>query len=217
MLNEGRPRIIREIEPLAQGVIDVLLPGNYGGDALAKLISGERNFSAKLPYTYPKWANAIVSYDHKPCESVETMGGAYNYNADIDVQWPFGYGLSYTNFEYSGITVDKQSFAADDDITVSVTVSNTGKVAGMEPVILYSSDLVASITPDVLRVRQFDKVSLKPGESTVVKFTIKASDLAFVGYDGKWILEKGDFEFTVGSQKVKASCTETKKWETPNV
>lgn len=217
VLNEGRPRIIREIEPLAQGVIDVLLPGNYGGDALAKLISGERNFSAKLPYTYPKWANAIVSYDHKPCESVETMGGAYNYNADIDVQWPFGYGLSYTNFEYSGITVDKQSFAADDDITVSVTVSNTGKVAGMEPVILYSSDLVASITPDVLRVRQFDKVSLKPGESTVVKFTIKASDLAFVGYDGKWILEKGDFEFTVGSQKVKASCTETKKWETPNV
>ena len=217
VLNEGRPRIVREIEPLADAVIDIMLPGNYGGDALAKLISGECNFSAKLPFTYPKWANAIATYDHKPCETVVTMTGSYNYNADIDVQWPFGYGLSYTSFEYSNISVDKQSFAADDDITVSVTVRNTGSVAGMEPVILYSSDLVASITPDVRRVRRFEKVNLKSGESTVVKFTLKASDLAFVGNDGLWTIESGDFEFTAGNQKVRAHCTETKKWSTPNI
>lgn len=194
-----------------------MLPGNYGGDALAKLISGERNFSGKLPVTYPKWINALATYNHKPCETVSTMSGAYNYNADIDVQWPFGFGMSYTTFEYSDITVDKSEFSAEDDITVSVTVRNTGSVEGKEVVIFYSSDLVASISPDVLRVRGFDKVNLKPGESTKVEFTIPASDLAFVGYDGKWLLEKGEFMFTIGNQKVKASCTDTKKWDSPNI
>lgn len=209
VLNEGRPRIIREIEPLAKAVVDVLLPGNYGGDALALLLSGKRNFSGKLPYTYPRWHNAIAFYDHKPCETVKTMEGAYNYSADIDVQWPFGFGMSYTTFEYSNIKVDKAEFAPADDITVSVDVRNTGSVEGKEGILFYSSDLVASVTPDVLRVRGFDKVSLKPGESKTVKFTIPASDLAFVNYDGRWTLEKGEFEFTLGTQKVKASCTET--------
>ena len=217
VLNEGRPRIIREIEPLASAVIDMMLPGNYGGDALAKLLSGERNFSAKLPFTYPKWINALATYDHTPCESTGTMSGAYNYNADIDVQWPFGFGMSYTTFTYSDLKVDKAEFTPADDITVSVTVTNSGSVAGMEPVILYSSDLVASITPDVLRVRAFDKVNLKPGESKEVKFTIPAGDLAFVNYNGKWTIEKGDFEFTVADCKAKAVCTETKVWNTPNI
>ncbi|MDE6108932.1 MAG: glycoside hydrolase family 3 C-terminal domain-containing protein, partial [Muribaculaceae bacterium] len=217
VLNEGRPRIIREIEPLAAGVVDVLLPGNYGGDALALLLSGKRNFSAKLPYTYPRWINALATYDHKPCESVATMSGAYNYSADIDVQWPFGFGLSYTTFEYSDIAIDKTEFSPADDITVSVVVRNTGAAEGMEPVILYSSDLVASITPDVLRVRGFDKITLKPGESKKVEFTIPASDLAFVGYDGRWTLEQGEFEFTIGNCKVKAACNATKVWSTPNI
>ena len=217
VLNEGRPRIVREIEPLAKAVVDVMLPGNYGGDALALLLSGKRNFSAKLPITYPKWVNAIAFYDHKPSESVETMSGAYNYNADIDVQWPFGHGLSYTTFSYSGIRVDKSEFSAADEITVTVTVKNTGDREGMEPVIFYSSDLVASITPDVLRVRGFDKVRLKPGESKEVKFTIPASDLAFVNYDNRWTLEKGEFQFSIGDQKVKATCTQTKVWDTPNI
>lgn len=217
VLNGGRPRIVREIEPLASAVVNVLLPGNYGGDALALLLSGKRNFSAKLPYTYPRWHNAIAFYDHKPGETVATMEGAYNYSADIDVQWPFGFGMSYTTFEYSGISIDKSEFSPADDITVSVDVKNTGSVEGKEVVIFYSSDLVASITPDVLRVRGFDKVSLKPGESKKVSFTIPASDLAFVNYEGKWTLEKGEFEFTLGNQKVKATCTATKTWETPNI
>ncbi len=217
VLNEGRPRIVREIAPLASAVVSVLLPGNYGGDALALLLSGKRNFSAKLPYTYPKWINALATYDHKPCETVETMSGAYNYTADIDVQWPFGFGMSYTTYEYSNITIDKAEFSPSDNITVTVSVKNTGSVEGMEPVIFYSSDLVASITPDVLRVRGFDKVSLKPGESKNVSFEIPASDLAFVNYDNKWTLEKGEFEFTIGSQKVKATCTSTKVWDAPNI
>lgn len=217
VLNEGRPRIIREIEPLASAIIDVMLPGNYGGDALAELISGKRNFSGKLPFTYPKWINALATYDHKPCEIVPTMEGAYNYNADIDVQWPFGFGLSYTTFEYSGITIDKSEFTSADNLKVSVNVKNTGNVEGKEAVIFYSSDLVASVTPDVLKVRGFDKISLKPGESKTVEFTIPASDLAFVGQDGKWVIEKGEFEFTLGDQKVKATCTDTKVWNTPNI
>ena len=211
VLNEGRPRIVREIEPLAKAVVDILLPANYGGDALAMLLSGKRNFSAKLPYTYPKWINSIATYDHKPCESVETMAGAYDYSATIDVQWPFGYGLSYTTFEYSNLKVDKPEFSSTDTLTISVDVRNTGAVEGMEPVILYSKDLVASITPDFMRVRRFDKISLKPGETKTVQFTLPASDLAFVGYDGKWIVEKGDFEFIVGGKVVKANCTDTCK------
>lgn len=217
VLNSGRPRLIREIEPLAAGVIDILLPGNYGGDALALLVSGERNFSAKLPFTYPKWINGLNTYDHKPMESVPTMEGAYNYDASIDVQWPFASGLSYTDYKYSDITIDKTEFTPEDNITVSVTLSNVGSVKGMEPVILFSTDLVASITPDVKRVRGFDKIELLPGQSEKVSFTIPASDLAFVGYDGKWILEKGEFEFTIGTCKLKARCLETKKWDSPNI
>ncbi len=217
ILSGGRPRIIREIEGEAAAIVDILLPGNYGGDALAKLLAGEENFSAKLPYTYPKWVHALATYDHKPCESVETMTGAYNYSADIDVQWPFGYGMSYTTFEYSDIAVDKAEFTDADTLTVSVNVTNTGKVKGMEPVILYSSDLVATVTPDVLRVRDFDKVELAPGETKRVSFSLPASDLAYVNYDGKWILEKGEFRFTLGTQKVKTLCTATRVWEEPNI
>lgn len=217
VINGGRPRIIREIEPLASAVVDILLPGNYGGDALAQLLSGKRNFSGKLPYTYPKWTNALATYDHKPSETVPMMAGAYGYTADIDVQWPFGYGLSYTTFEYSDLSVNKTDFTADDTLTISVTVKNTGTRDGMESVILFSSDLVASITPDAYRVRGFDKVNLKPGESKKVEISIPASDLAFVNFDNRWTLEAGEFEFTVGSQKVKANCTQTKVWDTPNI
>ena len=217
VLNEGRPRIVREIEPLAKAVVDVLLPGNYGGDALARLLAGKANFSAKLPYTYPKWTNSLVTYDHKPCESVETMSGAYNYSADIDVQWPFGYGMSYTTFGYSNIRVDKSEFTPDDVLTVSVDVTNTGSREGMEGVILYTSDLVASMTPDVQRVRAFDKISLRPGETRTVTFTIPASDLAFVGYDGKWVIERGEFAFTAGNCTTNATCTATRTWQTPNI
>ena len=216
VLNQGRPRIINEIEPLAKGVINIMLPSNYGGDALANLMAGDANFSGKMPFTYPKYINAIANYDYKTCENMGQMGGNYNYDSVLDVQWPFGFGLSYTTFSYSNFTVDKTSFTADDELTVTVSVSNTGKVAGKEAVLLYSKDMVASSAPDNIRLRNFEKVSLNPGETKTVKMTLKGSDLAFVGYDGKWRLEKGDFKLKCGDQWIDVKCTETKVWETPN-
>ena len=194
-----------------------MLPGNYGGDALARLMSGEANFSGKMPYTYPKEINSLVTYDYKPCEHIgKPMEGAYNYDAQVAVQWAFGYGMSYTSYRYSNLKVDKANFTADDVLTFTVDVTNTGKVAGKESVLLFSSDLVASLTPDNRRLRAFEKVELQPGETKTVTLKVKASDLAFVGYDGKWILEKGDFRIQAGDQTANIVCTATKKWESQN-
>lgn len=216
VLNEGRPRLIADIEPLAQGVVNMLIPGNYGGDALAQLLSGKANFSGKMPYTYPKEINSLANYDFKKSEEVGTMEGAYDYNAKITQQWGFGHGLSYTTYQYSNLKVDKASFAHDDVIRVSVEVKNTGKVAGKESVLLFSSDLMASMVPDGRRLRAFDKVALQPGESKTVTFDLKANDLAFVGWDGKWILEEGDFKLMVADQQATIHCNETHKWASAN-
>lgn len=216
VLNEGRPRLIADIEPLAQGVVNILIPGNYGGDALAQLLSGKANFSGKMPYTYPKEINSLANYDFKKSEEVGTMTGAYDYNAKITQQWGFGHGLSYTTYQYSNLKVDKASFAHDDVIRVSVEVKNTGKVAGKESVLLFSSDLMASMVPDGRRLRAFDKVALQPGESKTVTFNLKANDLAFVGWDGKWILEEGDFKLMVADQQATIHCNETHKWASAN-
>ena len=216
VLNEGRPRIINDIVPLAKAVVHVMLPSNYGGDALANLLAGDADFSGKLPFTYPKYINALANYDYKPCENMGQMGGNYNYDSVMDVQWEFGFGLSYTTYSYSNLKVDKSSFTADDVLTVSVDVTNTGKVAGKESVLLYSKDLVASSTPDNIRLRNFEKVALNPGETKTVTMKLKGSDLAFVGYDGKWRLEKGDFKLKCGNQWTDLQCSETKVWDTPN-
>ena len=217
VLNEGRPRLIADIEPLAKAVIDILIPGNYGGDALANLLAGDANFSAKMPYTYPREINSLNTYDYKVSEEVGTMAGAYNYDAKVSLQWPFGYGLSYTTFEYSNLKVDKANFTADDILTVTVDVKNTGNRAGKEAVLLYSSDLVASIVPDNKRLRDFTKISLEAGETRTVTFQLPAKALAFVGADGKWTLEEGDFILKVGNQSVPAACTRTKVWDEPNI
>ena len=216
ILNQGRPRIINDIVPLAKAVINVMLPGNYGGDALANLLAGDANFSGKMPFTYPKYINALANYDYKPCENMGQMGGNYNYDSVMDVQWEFGFGLSYTTYSYSNLKVDKTSFTADDVLTVSVDVTNTGKVAGKESVLLYSKDLVASSTPDNIRLRNFEKIELNPGETKTVTMQLKGSDLAFVGYDGKWRLETGDFKLKCGNQWTDIQCSETKVWDTPN-
>ena len=216
ILNQGRPRIINDIVPLAKAVVNVMLPSNYGGDALANLLAGDANFSGKMPFTYPKHINALANYDYKPCENMGQMGGNYNYDSVMDVQWEFGFGLSYTTYSYSNLKVDKTSFTADDVLTVSVDVTNTGKVAGKESVLLYSKDLVASSTPDNIRLRNFEKIELNPGETKTVTMQLKGSDLAFVGYDGKWRLETGDFKLKCGNQWTDIQCSETKVWDTPN-
>lgn len=217
VLNEGRPRLIGDIEPLAKAVVDVLLPSNYGADALAALLAGDENFSGKLPFTYSKHINALHTYDYKVSEYRETMEGSYNYDAVMDVQWPFGHGLSYTSFQYANLRVSANEFTADDVLKVSVDVTNTGKVAGKEAVLFYSSDLVASLIPDVKRLRAFEKVAIEPGKTVTVEVEVPASALAFVGNDGKWRLEKGDFRISCGGQSAMVKCTETKVWDEPNI
>lgn len=202
ILNEGRPRIINELEPLADAVIDILLPGNYGGDALANILAGDVNPSAKMPYTYPRHEAALTTYDYRVSEEMDKMEGAYDYNAVVSVQWPFGYGLSYTTFEYSNFQTDKSSFTTGDGLHFSIDVTNTGKYAGKEVVMLFSSDLVASLTPENRRLRAFKKVELQPGETQTVTLSIKGSDLAFVNSDGQWVLEQGDFRMQCGNQVV---------------
>lgn len=216
VLNEGRPRLIADIEPLAQGIIDILIPGNMGGDALANLVSGKSNFSGKMPYTYPKEINSLANYDFKKSEEVGTMEGAYDYNAKITQQWGFGYGLSYTSYKYSNLKVSQSDFRHGDIIKVSVDVKNTGKVAGKESVFLFSSDLIASIVPDGRRLRAFDKVELQPGETKTMTFELKADDLAFVGWNGKWRLEEGDFKLMIADQSADIHCTDTYQWPTAN-
>ena len=217
VLNEGRPRLIADIEPLAKAVIDILIPGNYGADALANLLAGDANFSAKMPYTYPREINSLNTYDYKVSEEVGTMAGAYNYDAKVSLQWPFGFGLSYTTYEYSNLKVDKKNFTANDVLTVTVDVKNTGARAGKEAVLLYSSDIVASVVPDNKRLRDFTKIELQPGETKTVTFQLPASKLAFVGADGRWTLEEGDFVLRVGNLPVGTACTATKIWDEPNI
>ena len=217
VLNQGRPRLIADIEPLAKAVVHVFLPGNYGADALANLLAGDANFSAKMPYTYPREINSLNTYDYKVSEEVGTMAGAYNYDAKVSLQWPFGYGMSYTTYAYSNLKVDKTQFTADDVLTVSVDVKNTGQRAGKEAVLLYSSDLVASIVPDNKRLRDFTKITLEPGEVKTVTFQLPAKSLAFVGADGKWTLEEGDFVLKIADQTVGVACTQTKVWQEPNI
>ena len=216
VLNEGRPRLIADIEPLAQGIIDILIPGNMGGDALVNLVSGKSNFSGKMPYTYPKEINSLANYDFKKSEEVGTMEGAYDYNAKITQQWGFGYGLSYTTYKYSNLKVSQSDFRHGDIIKVSVDVKNTGKVAGKESVLLFSSDLIASMVPDGRRLRAFDKVELQPGETKTMTFELKADDLAFVGWNGKWRLEEGDFKLMIADQSADIHCTDTYQWSTAN-
>lgn len=216
VLNEGRPRLIADIEPLAQGIIDILIPGNMGGDALVGLVSGKSNFSGKMPYTYPKEINSLANYDFKKSEEVGTMEGAYDYNAKITQQWGFGYGLSYTSYQYSNLKISQSDFRHGDIIKVSVDVKNTGKVAGKESVLLFSSDLISCMVPDGRRLRAFDKIELQPGETKTVTFDLNADDLAFVGYDGKWVLEEGDFKLMIADQTVNIHCEKTYQWQSAN-
>lgn len=198
VLNQGRPRIIRRIEPLMKGVLQAYLPGNYGGLAVADVLFGSINPSGKLPYTYPMYANSLVTYDHKPSEHQAKMAGAYDYESDFAVQYPFGFGLSYTEFAYSDLRLSSEELTADGELEVHVTVSNTGARAGKEVVQLYTSDLFASLTPDVRRLRAFDKIALEPGEAETVRFVLRAADLSFVNAEGQRVTEPGDFELELG-------------------
>ena len=202
VLTEGRPRIIRDIEPLCTAIVHTFLPSNYGGTALARLLAGDADFTGRMPYTYPKYTGALVTYDYKPCENMGQMAGNYNYDAVMDVQWPFGYGLHYTTVEYSNMRAEKTTFREGDVLYVDVDVTNTGQRTTKESVLLYSSDLVASLTPDNRRLRAFEKVELKPGETRTIRLQLSANDLAFVDLNDRWVLEPGDFRLSIANQHV---------------
>ena len=202
VLNEGRPRLISRFEQDMKGIVQAYLPGNFGGNALADVLFGDVNPSGKLPYTYPRFPNATISYIHKPSEEQKKAEGAYNYEADYNPQYLFGEGLSYTTFGYSNLTIDKKQLKKGENLNVSVTVTNTGKRTGKEVVHLFTSDLYASsVTPDVKRLRRFEKIELAPGESKTVSFELNPADLSYTGRDGKTILEAGDFEVMVEKLK----------------
>ena len=209
VLNEGRPRVIHDIEPLARAIVCVMLPSNYGGDALAALLAGDENFSGRLPFTYPAFPNGITSYSYKVMEDRSTTPGIYNYSNNTMAEWWFGEGLSYTTFEYGELTVDMAEFGADDTLRFTVNVTNTGDRSGKETVLLYVSDDIASLMPDNRRLRAFSKVELQPGETSAVQLDVPARDLAFVGLDGKRHLEAGSFTVLAGGQFLKVQCTET--------
>ncbi|GAA4210644.1 glycoside hydrolase family 3 N-terminal domain-containing protein [Pedobacter jeongneungensis] len=208
VLNEGRPRIISKFEKNMSAVVQTYLPGNYGADALVDILFGDVNPSGKLPYTYPQFPNALFTYYHKPSEARETVEGVYNYDSDYNPQYVFGQGLSYTTFKYSNLKLSSNTLKAGESLSISVEVSNTGNRAGKESVLLFTSDLVASvITPDVKRLRGFEKIDLKAGESKTVTFTLKPEDIAVVNVEGKKVTEAGEFRIQIGDQKINFNYT----------
>jgi len=190
VLVEGRPRVINDIVPLADGVLMAYLPAEEGGRAIGDLLFGDANPSGKLPFTYPRDVNDLVPYDHNHTDEVGPLG--------FNPQWEFGHGLSYTTFEYSNLSVSSQSFGPGGQLKISVDVTNGGDRSGKEVVQLYVSDLVAGITPAVKRLRGFTKIQLQPGQTRTVSFTLRPRDLAFIDSNSEWITEPGDFTIRIG-------------------
>jgi beta-glucosidase len=202
VLNEGRPRLISDFEDKMEAVIQCYLAGNEGGRALVDILYGDVNPSGRLPYNYPRYPNSLEKYNRKYTESLgdEEQNNDAKYEKSYSPQFEFGTGLSYTTFAYSNLKIDKTTVTDSEDITVSVTVTNTGKVAGKESVLLYLSDVYASITPEVKALKRFQKISLEPNESKTLTFTLHPKDLQFVNNDLKWISEKGTFKIQIGNQ-----------------
>ena len=201
VLNIGRPRLISEIESKVNAVINIYLPGNFGGDALADILYGSVNPSGKLPYSYPLYSNSLIPYNYKPAEVQNNAQGAYNYVGEVNNLYDFGFGLSYTSFEYSNLKLNSNQFSKNENIYLSVDIKNTGEIEGKEVIQVYSKDHYASLTPDVKRLRAFKKIKLKPGEIKNVKFEIQVQDLGFVNYQNKHVVETGKFDLMVGSLK----------------
>jgi beta-glucosidase len=204
VLNEGRPRLINQIVDRIPAVVQLYLPSNRGGDAFADILFGDVNPSGKLPYTYPRYASSITPYFHKYCEHLKPSVGVPDLGSDYNPLWEFGHGLSYTTFEYSNLALSQTVLTGENDrVNVSVTVKNTGNRAGKEAVLLFTSDLYASIAPDLRRLRRFTKIELEPGQSrTVVFANLGAFELSFINYALQRVTEPGEFVISVAGLKV---------------
>ena len=194
VLVEGRPRIINRIADNMNAILMAYNPSNEGGTAIADVLFGDVNPSGKLPFTYPRTPNGLINYDHKPFETENTAFG----NMAFKPQFHFGEGLSYTTFSYSDLRLEKQTIGANEELPVSVTVKNTGNRAGKEVVLVYVSDLVASISPPNRRLRRFAKINLDPGQSKTLTFKLRRDDLSFIGANNKPTVEPGEFDITIG-------------------
>ena len=199
ILNLGRPRLISDIEPLMSAVVNVYLPGNFGADALADILSGKVNPSGKLPYTYPAYPNSLLPYYYKPSEVQNNAQGAYNYVGEVNNLYDFGYGLSYSDFKYSKLSVNKDTFNTDENINIGVSITNDSDIDGYETVQLYSSDQYASITPDVKRLRDFTKIHIKAGETKAVSFSLPVSELEFYNINNIPVVEEGKFKISINT------------------
>jgi beta-glucosidase len=201
VLNEGRPRIIEKFVDACKAVVQVYLPGNFGGEALADILLGKVNPSGKIPYTYPRYPHSLVNYWHKYSEEQTAQAGSYNYESDYSPLWEFGHGLSYTTFEYADLRLSSTSIKVTETLTVKITVKNTGSVRGKESVLLFVSDIWASTAPDTKRLRKFTKIELDPGQSQVVSFDLTVADLSFVNTENKLVVEPGEFTIAIGDKK----------------
>ncbi|MFO7924146.1 MAG: glycoside hydrolase family 3 N-terminal domain-containing protein [Bacteroidales bacterium] len=208
VLNQGRPRLITSFAHKMDAVINIYLPGNYGADALADILYGKVNPSGRLPYTYPKYPNSLVGYIHKPSEVSLTPSGAYDYSGSFNPLFEFGYGMSYSSVEYTGITVDKESLGSGEQLVVSVDISHIDGPPVKEVVKLFSSQLIASTTPDVRRLRAFEKTDLQPGESKTIEFTLELEDLSFINHENRRVTEAGEFIITVADKSAPVIVTE---------
>jgi len=194
VLVEGRPRIINHIADNVNAILMAYNPSHEGGTAIADILFGDVNPSGKLPFTYPRTPNGLINYDHKPFETENTAFG----NMAFNPQFQFGEGLSYTTFKYSDLRLGKQTMAANEELPVSVTVTNSGQRAGKEAVLVYVSDLAASISPPGKRLRRFAKITLQPGEKRTLTFKLRNEDLSFINADNKRVAEPGEFELKIG-------------------
>ena len=198
IINSGRPRLITDFEPFMSAIINIYLPGNYGGDALADILSGKTNPSGKLPFTYPAFPNSLLPYYYKPSEIQNNNQGAYNYVGKVNNLYDFGYGLSYSEFEYSNLNTDKEVYnSKSDTISVNFKIKNTSDVDGYETIQLYSSDLFAQITPDIKRLRDFKKIFLRSGESKLIDLSLPVEKLGYYNVDNKKITENGQFKLMI--------------------
>ena len=196
VLVEGRPKIISEIEPLADAIIQCYLPGDQGGRALADIIFGKINPSGKLPYTYPRHSGVIMHYDHKQSEVINGNTWANDF---FNPQYNFGFGLSYTDFEYSNLVVDKNKYNLSEQINITVDVKNTGKREGKEVVQLYTRDHFATISPPLRKLIRYNKIVLSPGETKTVCFKVSPKDLGFYNSENIWVNEPGKHSFYLES------------------
>jgi len=201
ILTEGRPLFITGIEPDMKAILMAYWSGKKTGEAIADVLFGDHNPSGRLPFSYSKSMGEMVLYDRKPSEDIREIFNENVLMNGYDPLFPFGWGMSYTTFEYGDIKLSSSTLKANGKLVVNITVKNTGAVDGKHSVELYSHDMYASITPNMRRLRAFQKIFLKAGETKEVSFTIDKNDLAFVNAELKTVTEAGAFEIMIGDKK----------------